>query len=106
MEAEALRAIEERVAVLADNHCPDIPSRQREVLILEYFGFELEEIAAFLGTARSTVKNQLSQARYRVIPSLYTPNRALTALWTELHRPCCFASDFALLRLGHGFSSG
>lgn len=106
MEPDVLRAIEERVAALANRHCPDMPPRERDVLILEYFGFEIDEVAAFLGTSRSTIKNQLNQARYRVTPNSYTPNRTLAALWTELHRPCCLATDFALLQLGHGFSSG
>jgi hypothetical protein len=44
VEAAVVRAIPDRRGLFIQDHRPDLPARQREVLVLEYFGFEADEI--------------------------------------------------------------
>lgn len=99
MEPAVIRAIEERRGLFEQDHRPDLPARQREVLILEYFGFEADQIAKLFRTSKQTVKNQLHQARLAVSPPGLPATRANASLWTGIHRSCCMASTFAMLEV-------
>ncbi len=99
MEPAVIRAIEERRGLFEQDHRPDLPARQREVLLLEYSGFEGDEIASLFGTSKQTVKNQLHQARMAVVPPSLPATRANATFWTGVHWGCCMATAFAMLEV-------
>ncbi len=67
--------------------------------MLEYFGFEVDEIATLFGTSKQTVKNQAYQARAAVVPPSLPPTRASASVWAGIHRGCCMAAAFAMLEI-------
>jgi hypothetical protein len=99
VETAVVRAILDRRGLFIQDHRPDLPARQREVLLLEYFGFEADEMANLFGTSMQTVKNQLHQARAAVVPARLPPTRANASVWTDIHRICCMATAFAMLEV-------
>lgn len=99
MEPAVVRAVLERRGLFEQGHRRDLPARQREVLLLEYVGFEGDEIANCFGTSKHTVKNQAHQARRAVVPPSMPPTRANAAAWTGIHRSCCMATEFAMMEV-------
>ena len=59
----ALEAEERLEAALAE-----LPPKMRAAIVLKTEGYDYDEIAALLGTAESTVRNQVLQARRRLAP--------------------------------------
>lgn len=47
--ADFNRAVQERSSIVAEHHQPELTARQRDVLVLEYLGFEAGDIANLLG---------------------------------------------------------
>ena len=99
MESLVVDAVLARDELVSARHIPHLSSREQEVLLLQYYGFEANEIAELLGTAENTVKNQLHQARTSVVPPELAVTRANAALWTGAHRDCCMATIFAMLTI-------
>lgn len=99
MESLVVDAVLARSEIVSSHHISHLSSREQEVLLLQYYGFESTEIAEMLGTAENTVKNQIHQARSSVVPPELPPTRANAALWTGEHRACCMATPFALLTI-------
>lgn len=48
----------------------DLPSRQRDIVLLRATGFQLHEIAEFLGLSQSTVRVHLHRARRQLAPMI------------------------------------
>lgn len=98
MQLTIVEAIRARDGIIAAHHRPNLSHRSEEVLVLQYFGFELQEIASLLGTSENTVKNQLHQARASVVPPQLPPTRGNATFWALSHRRCCLATPFAILK--------
>lgn len=86
-----------RREVVRLHHAEKLSLRQRQVLLLEFFGLEINEMASLLGTSVQTVKNHAHAARSAVVPPELPLTRANATLWTGLHAMCCMATDFAML---------
>jgi FixJ family two-component response regulator len=99
VEPPVIAAVLARDEIVSSHHIPNLSSREQEVLLLQFYGFEATEIAEMLGTAENTVKNQVHQARSSVVPPALPRTRANAALWTGAHRACCMATAFAMLTI-------
>lgn len=56
-----------RREVVRLHHAEKLSLRQRQVLLLEFFGLEINEMASLLGTSVQTVKNHAHVARSAVV---------------------------------------
>ena len=99
MEPPVIAAVLARDEIVSSHHLPHLSSREQEVLLLQFYGFEAPEIAGMLGTAGNTVRNQVHQARMSVVPPGLALTRANAALWTGAHRACCMATIFVMLTI-------
>lgn len=99
MEALLFRTILELRALVASSHRTDLPPGQLVILLLEFFGLEVAQVAALMHISPQTVKNQAHQARTRVVPPSLPATRANATLWCALHQKCCLAT--ALSKIEH-----
>ncbi|MCZ2111847.1 MAG: sigma-70 region 4 domain-containing protein [Dehalococcoidia bacterium] len=96
---KAKELIVRRREAVRQHHVEKLSLRRQQVLLLEFFGLEIGEIACLLGMSPQTVKNHAHLARSIVVPPDLPATRATATLWVGLHSSCCMATTFAMLQI-------